>query len=107
MTSRWNKLKNPLYFWKKRKVKPATSLQGNEETETERFRLLDLSWEAWRHGQMIEQDSVLDVQASTMFCRRCAISEELEKHIWHKGYNLREIRRCIIVIAQLTRYGLA
>ena len=76
-------------------------------TETERFKLLDLSWEAWRHdGQKIEQNPVLDVQTSSMFCRRCAISEELEKHIWYKGCNIREIRRYVIVITQLTKYGL-
>ena len=71
----------------------------------ERFRLLDLSWEAWRHGQKVEQDPP-DVQTSTKFCRRCAISEELEKHVWHKGYNLREISRCICVIEELRKYGL-
>ena len=39
-------------------------------------------------------------------CRRCAISEELEKYVWHKGYNLHEIRSYIIVVQHLTSYGL-
>ena len=87
-------------------MQPGTNeTQGKEERDTERFRLLDLSWEAWRHGPKTEQ-RLSDVKRSTTCCRRCAITEELEKHIWHKGYNFREIRRCIFVIVQLRRYGL-
>ena len=98
----WNKL---LYFWKKNTVQPGTGdFQDQEETEAERFKLLDLVWEAWRHGQKIEQD-LSDVQTSTTFCRRCAVTEELEKHVWHEGCNLREIR-FICVIVELKRYGL-
>ena len=38
--TKWNKL---LYFWKRNKVQPGTDeFQGKEETDTERFRLLDL-----------------------------------------------------------------
>ena len=87
-------------------MKPGTDeFPGKEEMDTERFRLLDLSWKAWRHGQKIEQD-LSDVQTSTTFSRRCAISEELKKHVWYKGYNLHEIRRYIIVVQHLTSYGL-
>ena len=101
--TKWNKL---LYFWKRNKVQLGTDeFQGKEETDTERFRLLDLSWEAWRHGQKVEQD-LSDVQTSTTFCRRSAISEELERYVWHRGYNLREIRRCFCVLENLREYGL-
>ena len=82
-------------------------IQGNDnERVTERFVLLDLSWGAWRRGQKVEQDHLFDVQTSTTFYRRCAISEELEKHIWHKGQNLREIRKDICITEDLNRYGL-
>ena len=105
MASRTNRNKL-FYFWKRNKVQPGTDeFQDKEETDTERFRLLDLSWEAWRHGQKVEQD-LSDVQTSTTFCRRCAISEELEIHVWYKGCNLREIRRRIFVMEELRKYGL-
>ena len=101
--TKWKRLKKLLCFWKRNKVQPFTDeFQGNEEADTERLRLLDLSWEAWRQGQKIEQD-LSDVQTSTTLCRRFAITEELEKHVWHKGHNLREIRRCICVIVELSR----
>ena len=77
----------------------------NNETVTERFVLLDLTWEAWRHGQNVEQDHLFDVRTTT-FYRRCAISEELEKHIWHKGHNLWEIRKDICITEDLAKYGL-
>ena len=87
-------------------MQPGTDeFQEKEETGVEPFRLLDLSWEAWRRGQKIEQD-LSDVQISTTFCRLGAISEELEKHVWHKGHNLRQIRRYLLVIEEPTRYGL-
>ena len=87
-------------------MQPRTDeFQDKDETDMERFRLLDLSWEAWRRGQKIEQD-LSDVKTSSAFCRRFAISEELEKHVWHKGHNLREIRRYLLVIEALSRYGL-
>ena len=105
MASRTNRNKL-FYFWKRNKVQPGTDeFQDKEETDTECFRLLDLSWEAWRHGQKVEQD-LSDVQTSTTFCRRCAISEELEIHVWYKECNLREIRRRIFVMEELRKYGL-
>ena len=81
MASRTN-WKKRLHFWKWNKVQPVTDdFERKKETDMEPFRLLDLSWEAWRHGQKIEQD----VQTPTTFYRGCAISEELEKHVLHKG----------------------
>ena len=103
-----NKLKRRLFFYKKNEVQPSTDeLQGKDQTDTGRFtKILDLSWEACRHGQKVVQDHVADVQTATSFRRRCAILEELEKHIWYKGTNLRKIRRGICIVEELTKYGL-
>ena len=110
MTSRTerNRLKRRLFFNKKNEVQPNTDeFQGKDETDTQHFtKILDLSWEDWRHGQKDAQDHLSDVQTTTSFRRRCAISEELEKHIWYEGTNLRQIRRGISVVEELTNYGL-
>ena len=85
------------------------SFKKKDETDTGRFtKILDLSWEAWRHGQKVEQDHLADVQTATSssFRRRFAVSEELQKHIWYKGTNLRKIRRGICIVEELTNYGL-
>ena len=100
--------KAPIFLQEERSIQPSTDeIQGKDQTGTGRFtKILDLSWEAWRHGQKVVQDHLSDVQTATSFRRRCAISEELEKHIWYKGTNLRKIRRGICIVEELTKYGL-
>ena len=73
--------------------------------ECDRFRVKDMSWTDWRRGESLEL-SIPAAATSAMFQRRCAISEEIEKHLYCNGYSLREIRKHICLHETLKEYAL-
>ena len=76
-----------------------------EKTEEEGFRLSDITWKAWRQGKRTDTNSSLR-KTTAQHCRRSAVSEEIEKHVWFNDYNLREIRRFFVLRETLINEGL-
>lgn len=99
-----------LHFLERKKfcnVAPFNNSNGSIFVEdAESCCLVDMSWTAWRQGQKFDPNKPEKGTASK-FLRRPAISEEMEKHIWFKGFNLREIREYLCKMEHLKTYGVA
>ena len=96
-----------LQIFRQRKNR-VSSLRGSKDVDEKKcdsFRVKNVSWTAWRQGKNLD----LRIPAegtSAMFQRRCAISDEIEKHVYFNGSSLREIRKHICLHETLKEFAL-